>query len=50
MPRPNLPAAQPLVQAFCLQRDIPYRQSSILGSYSEALRHLHAVGAPRPPR
>jgi fatty acid desaturase len=36
MPRPNLRRAQPLVRAFCRQHDI---------TYTEALRHLHSVGA-----
>ena len=46
MPRANLKAAQPLVQAFCNSHDIVYRNSSLLDSYTQALRHLHAVGAP----
>jgi fatty acid desaturase len=46
MPRPNLRRAQPLVREFCRQHDLPYTEASLVGSYSEALRHLHAVGAP----
>jgi fatty acid desaturase len=46
MPRANLKAAQPLVQAFCQRHDIVYRNGSLLDSYTQALRHLHAVGAP----
>ena len=49
MPRPNLRHAQPLVRAFCRQHDLPYTESTLFGSYSEALRHLHAVGAPLRP-
>jgi fatty acid desaturase len=49
MPRPNLRRAQPLIRAFCAQHQIPYSESSMLGSYTEALRHLHAVGAPLRP-
>jgi fatty acid desaturase len=51
MPRPNLRRAQPLVREFCRQHDLPYAEATLVGSYSEALRHLHAVGAPlRPAR
>jgi fatty acid desaturase len=46
MPRPNLRHAQPLVREFCLRHDLPYTEATLLGSYTEALRHLHAVGAP----
>src|SRR5918999_4628724 len=49
MPRPNLRHAQPLVREFCRQHDLPYAEASLLGSYAEALRHLHAVGAPLRP-
>jgi fatty acid desaturase len=46
MPRPNLRYAQPLVRAFCEERGIAYSESSVFGSYGEALRHLHEAGAP----
>ena len=49
MPRPNLRHAQPLVREFCRQHDLPYTQATLVGSYAEALRHLHAVGAPLRP-
>jgi fatty acid desaturase len=49
MPRPNLRHAQPLVRAFCQQHQIDYSEASLLGSYADALRHLHAVGAPLRP-
>jgi fatty acid desaturase len=45
MPRPNLRRAQPLVQAFCQHHGLPYAEASLFGSYAQALRHLHAVGA-----
>jgi fatty acid desaturase len=45
MPRPSLRRAQPLVRAFCAQRGLAYSESSVFGSYAEALRHLHAAGA-----
>ncbi|MEV2224599.1 acyl-CoA desaturase [Nocardia vinacea] len=43
MPRPNLRRAQPLVAAFCAEIGVPYCQTSLLGSYTQALRHLHTV-------
>jgi len=46
MPRPNLGRAQPLVRAFCQAHGVDYREDSALGSYHQALRHLHNVGAP----
>jgi fatty acid desaturase len=49
MPRPNLRHAQPLVRAFCAQHGLPYVEASLFGSYAEAVRHLHAVGAPLRP-
>ena len=49
MPRPNLRRAQPLVRAFCQQHDLPYTEASLFGSYAEAVRHLHSVGAPLRP-
>ena len=44
MPRPNLRHSQALIEAFCRQRDVAYCQSSLIGSYVLALRHLNAVG------
>src|SRR5215211_2673493 len=49
MPRPNLRRAQPLVRAFCQQHGLPYAEAGLFGSYAEAIRHLHAVGAPLRP-
>jgi fatty acid desaturase len=49
MPRPNLRRAQPLIRAFCQQHGLPYTEASLLGSYAEAIRHLHTVGAPLRP-
>jgi fatty acid desaturase len=49
MPRPNLRRAQPLVRAFCRQHHIAYTEATLFGSYAEALRHLHSVGAPLRP-
>ena len=44
MPRPNLRRSQALVRAFCEQQGLPYCQTSLAGSYAQALRHLNAVG------
>jgi fatty acid desaturase len=49
MPRPNLCRAQPLVRAFCAERGVSYSESSVFGSYGEALRHLHKAGVPLRP-
>jgi fatty acid desaturase len=44
MPRPNLRRSQAMIRTYCQQADLPYCQSSLAGSYAEALRHLNAVG------
>jgi fatty acid desaturase len=44
MPRPNLRHAQSLVAAFCQQQELPYCQTSLVGSYAQALRYLNSVG------
>jgi fatty acid desaturase len=44
MPRSNLRRAQPLVRAYCAERGVPYLESTLLGSYGQALRHLRTVG------
>jgi fatty acid desaturase len=44
MPRPNLRHSQALIRVFCQQRDLPYCQTSLAGSYIQALRHLNTVG------
>jgi fatty acid desaturase len=49
MPRPNLRRAQPLIRAFCQDHGLPYTEASLFGSYAEAVRHLHDVGAPLRP-
>jgi fatty acid desaturase len=46
MPTPNLRRAQPLVRAYCAELGIDYQQTGLFASYAQALRHLHAVGAP----
>jgi fatty acid desaturase len=44
MPRPNLRHAQSLVAAFCQQQELPYCETSLVGSYAQALRYLNTVG------
>jgi fatty acid desaturase len=44
MPRPNLRHAQAVVRRFCEDHGVSYAESSVLVSYSTALRHLHTVG------
>jgi fatty acid desaturase len=46
MPRPSLRRAQSVVRDFCAQRGVAYRETGVIGSYAEALRHLHDVAAP----
>jgi fatty acid desaturase len=48
MPRPSLRRSQPLISEFCRQHGLPYCQASLVGSYAQALRYLHAVGAEVP--
>jgi fatty acid desaturase len=45
MPRPSLGRSQALIREFCQQHGLPYCQVSLVGSYAQALRYLHAVGA-----
>ncbi len=45
MPSPNLPKAQPIVQAYCWEIGVSYEITSLADSYGQALRHLHEVGA-----
>jgi len=44
MPRPNLRHAQPIIRQFCRDNGLAYGDASLLGSYAQVLRHLHAVG------
>jgi fatty acid desaturase len=44
MPRPSLRRSQPLIRDYCRQHGLPYTEASLLGSYAQALRHLHAIG------
>jgi fatty acid desaturase len=49
MPTPNLAKAKPIVEAYCAEIGVPYCETGLLASYGEALRHLHAAGAPLRP-
>jgi fatty acid desaturase len=44
MPRDNLRLAQPVVRAYCLERQIRYTETSLLGSYAIVIHHLNTVG------
>lgn len=46
MPTPHLRRAQKIVRSYCAELNIAYHETGLIASYSEALRHLHAVGAP----
>jgi fatty acid desaturase len=48
MPRPSLRRSQPLIREFCQQHGLAYCQTSLIGSYAQALRYLHAVGTEMP--
>jgi fatty acid desaturase len=44
MPRVMLRRAQPLIREYCLRQGLPYVETTLIDSYRQALRHLHAVG------
>ncbi|MGK5530699.1 fatty acid desaturase family protein [Streptomyces sp. URMC 129] len=46
MPRPHLRLARPLVRHHCRAAGLPYAETGLADSYRQALRHMHAVGAP----
>lgn len=46
MPTPNLRHARLIVRDYCAEIDVPYHETGLITSYSEALKHLHHVGAP----
>ena len=46
MPRYSLPRAQRLVRRYCADAQISYTETSLVGSYVAALRHLNQLGAP----
>jgi fatty acid desaturase len=44
MPRPSLRRVQPLVRAFCAEREVSYLECGAVKSYVQALTHLNTVG------
>jgi fatty acid desaturase len=46
MPRPSLRRSQAIVRSFCQQHGVSYVETSLVRSYTQALRHLHDVGRP----
>jgi len=46
MPTPHLRRAQTVVREYCAELSIPYHERGLLGSWNEALTHLHKVGEP----
>jgi fatty acid desaturase len=46
MPRASLHKAQPIIKAYCDSVQVSYTETSLIGSYGAALRHLHELGAP----
>jgi fatty acid desaturase len=46
MPRANLRKAQPIIRAYCDKLEVTYTETSLIGSYTVALQHLHRVGKP----
>jgi fatty acid desaturase len=46
MPRFSLRRAQRLVRDYCADRHVTYTETTLLGSYRAALRHLNELGAP----
>ncbi|MCC3650957.1 acyl-CoA desaturase [Streptomyces sp. S07_1.15] len=46
MATPHLRRARAIVREYCAELNIPYHETGLIASYREALRHLHAVGAP----
>jgi len=46
MPTPNLRRARPIVREYCAELGVPYVSSGVVGSYREALLHLHRAGIP----
>jgi fatty acid desaturase len=45
MPAPSLRKAQPIVRRYCEEIGVSYLETGLIKSYSQALGHLHEVGA-----
>jgi fatty acid desaturase len=52
MPRRSLRHARPIVRAYCHEIGLPYAETSLTDSYSQAFRYVHRIGrvAGRTPR
>ncbi|RSN06857.1 delta fatty acid desaturase [Nonomuraea sp. WAC 01424] len=46
MPSANLRRARPIVREYCHELGVPYVECGLVESWAQAMRHLHAVGAP----
>ncbi|MFC7895763.1 fatty acid desaturase family protein [Streptomyces sp. NPDC057381] len=46
MPTPALGRAQVITERYCAELGVPYRQTGLLASHREALRHMRSVGEP----
>ncbi|WP_059006395.1 fatty acid desaturase family protein [Streptomyces specialis] len=46
MPRPHLRLVRPVVMRYCREAGLSYAETGLVDSYRQALRHMHAVGAP----
>ncbi|HLS93059.1 MAG TPA: acyl-CoA desaturase [Microbacterium sp.] len=44
MARPHLGRARAIVRDFCASRDVPYAETSLVGSYAIVVRYLNRVG------
>jgi fatty acid desaturase len=44
MPRPHLRRAAPLIQAYCLEHQVSYTQTTLLRSYAIVYRYINRVG------
>jgi fatty acid desaturase len=44
MPRDNLRHARSVVRAYCREKEIPYTEASLVGSYAIVIRYLNVVG------
>jgi fatty acid desaturase len=44
MPRDNLRHAREVVRAYCREKEIPYTEASLVGSYAIVIRYLNVVG------
>jgi fatty acid desaturase len=46
MPSANLRKARPIVREYCDSLGVSYTECGLVESWAQAMRHLHAVGAP----